>query len=475
MTSSKYFNIVLTAALFIITFATGCEKDKEAFVPISEVPENSEEAISKQLKTWDDTLQWIKEESANYEVHTDYLNEMPDPNTPVSGTQKIQVPNPMTGEVVEMTAQIIDGELIVDGDMNFGTEAEYRERLERAQGRGVVRSNTYYRWQYGVIPYTIASNHPKKSEIETAIRRINTETNLTVKPRSNETDYVHFPVTTKLNSAVGRQGKVQNVNINTRASVGNIIHELFHAAGMHHEQNRCDRNSYVSVKWGNIKNGRSHNYNRVCAEGIDAYGYNFSSIMHYGPHFFSRNDNATLLPRTGDPFKWLSQYFAMGQRSTITDIDARTINYMYPFDYERYANGATFAMIPHHSRFPIAATGNNGEVVKQYTDNPGYAPYQRLKFIPATDGYYYIQHVLSGKYFTIESTDQWSMAVLKDLKSNNQQQFRMEYAQDGLLRIRSRFGGLYLEIGGNSYQNGAHLNTWPYKGGNNQKFFFIYK
>jgi hypothetical protein len=475
MTSSKIFRIAMTAAFFIMTLATGCEKEPEHLTTISEVPNSSEEAIVKELKTWDDTLRWIKEESVNYEVHTDYLNEMPDPNTPISGTQRIKVPNPMTGEVVEMTAQIIDGQLIVDGDMNFGTEAEYRERLESAQKRGVIRSASSSRWEYGIIPYTIASNHPKKSEIETAIERINRETNLTVLPRNNEEDYVHFPVTSLLNSLVGRFGGQQNININDRASEGNIIHEIFHAAGMFHEQSRCDRDEYVVVYRGNVSSGNQHNFNKECSGATDAYEYNFSSIMHYGPHGFSKNGNRTISPRTANPFKWLDQYFAMGQRSHISDIDQRTINYMYPFDYERFANGATFAMIPHHSRKPILAMGQEGEVMKQYQDHQAYAPYQRLKFIRASNGYFYIQHVRSGKYMTIESTEQWSMAVLRDPANNAQQQFRMEYAQDGLLKIQSRYSGLYLEIGGRNYSQGAHLNTWEYKSGDNQKFFFVYK
>jgi astacin len=465
----------MTAALFIMTLATGCEKEPEPLTTISEVPNSSEEAIAKELKTWDDTLRWIKEESVNYEVHTDYLNEMPDPDAPVSGTEIIQVPDPRTGETVEMTAQIIDGQLIVDGDMNFGTEAEYRERLERAQGRGVIRSASSFRWEYGIIPYTIASNHPKKAAIETAIERINRETNLTVLPRNNEADFVHFPITDQLNSWVGRLGGQQNININNKASEGNIIHEIFHAAGMFHEQNRCDRDEYVNVLRSNVTDGYKHNFDRQCSGAKDTYSYNFHSIMHYGPHFFSKNGNATLLPKTSNPFTWLDQYFSMGNRSSITDTDQRTINYMYPFDYERFANGATFAMIPHHSRKPIAATGKEGEVMKQYQDHQAYAPYQRLKFIRASNGYFYIQHVRSGKYMTIESTEQWSMAVLRDPANNAQQQFRMEYAQDGLLKIQSRYSGLYLEIGGRNYSQGAHLNTWEYKSGDNQKFFFVYK
>lgn len=76
----------------------------------------------------------------------------------------------------------------------------------------------------------------------------------------NDTNYI---VITNSNSgcwsSVGKQGGRQSVNLQgnmcLRNQIGTAIHELMHALGFTHEQNRYERDDYVEILWENIKSG----------------------------------------------------------------------------------------------------------------------------------------------------------------------------------------------------------------------------
>lgn len=85
-------------------------------------------------------------------------------------------------------------------------------------------------------------------------------------------------------SAVGMQGGVQDLVIDCWNESSTTLHELGHALGMIHEQQRADRASYISVQDQGVE--------RYCGEGtwianfgiegsVERSAYDFASIMHY--------------------------------------------------------------------------------------------------------------------------------------------------------------------------------------------------
>lgn len=60
-------------------------------------------------------------------------------------------------------------------------------------------------------------------------------------------------------SSVGRIGGRQEVNLQSPgclSKIGTPIHELMHALGFVHEQNRWERDDHVTIIWSNIKSGK---------------------------------------------------------------------------------------------------------------------------------------------------------------------------------------------------------------------------
>lgn len=141
-------------------------------------------------------------------------------------------------------------------------------------------------------------------------------------------------------SYVGRYGSAQtgwNGHGEQEISLGSgciykhtMIHEIKHALGWTHEQNRHDRDKYVEILWDNIDPRMKDNFEK---EEGDASGtpYDPRSIMQYSAGAFSRNGQPTI--RSKDPRNpipdsneyWSEEYINRG----MTDFDALELNTIY--------------------------------------------------------------------------------------------------------------------------------------------------
>ena len=81
----------------------------------------------------------------------------------------------------------------------------------------------------------------------------------------------------------------------------NIIHEIMHALGWVHEQNRPDRDDYVEIIDTAIKGGPKGTYSyefiREKRGNTSGSPYDFSSIMHYHEEAFSSHGEKTIISR----------------------------------------------------------------------------------------------------------------------------------------------------------------------------------
>ncbi|KAL5278787.1 hypothetical protein ACFFRR_003419 [Megaselia abdita] len=207
----------------------------------------------------------------------------------------------------------------VEGDILF---------TEQRTGRNGLAKQTA-RWPNGIVPFVIEGNFNNRDMgiIEEAVMEYHRKTCIRFVPRSSETDYISL-VSGRSGcwSAVGRTGGRQEVNLQSPGcltKVGTAIHELMHALGFLHEQNRHERDDYVTVQFQNIQPSAVGNFDKASAASTIDFGvpYDYGSVMHYSGSAFSTNGRPTIIARQGNA--------NMGQRDGFSPRDLQKVNSMY--------------------------------------------------------------------------------------------------------------------------------------------------
>jgi hypothetical protein len=147
-------------------------------------------------------------------------------------------------------------------------------------------------WPGGVIPYDISklTTNQQALVLRAMQRWMNTGANIHFVPRSNQVEYVNF--TGKLDagnntSHVGYvKGERTDINITAfwwRQAEWMPAHELGHVLGFQHEQQRWDRDQFITVHYENIKPGRAQDYDWIAKTNwlVTKLPYDYASIMHY--------------------------------------------------------------------------------------------------------------------------------------------------------------------------------------------------
>ena len=146
------------------------------------------------------------------------------------------------------------------------------------------------------IPYVIASGSGALTNLNAAIAQFNsTFSNIQFVAYTTQTDYVSFyfeptDYSGECEATVGRAGGEEQAGGSGSCTLPTILHELGHVIGLWHEQSRPDRNTYVSVNYGNLIKGSISNFNQIY-DNAQTFGtlFDYASIMEYPAFSFSRN------------------------------------------------------------------------------------------------------------------------------------------------------------------------------------------
>lgn len=247
----------------------------------------------------------------------------PDVTSRVAKTIDTRLPFSTKNTAVKV--EIVNGIAIMDGDIILGPEASI------TGANVVIRDGSQYRWPGGRIPFEISSSftEARVNDINAAVAMLNDKTNLLAFPRTTESDYIRFVPSTGCSSHVGRKGGMQEINLADGCGVGSIVHEMFHSAGVFHEQQREDRDNYITINWSNIKDGKGHNFERQTSGATDIGAYDYCSIMHYPRTAFGKLVNG--VPQETITCK--SACACLGNRSSPSTIDVQSVNSIYPSEF----------------------------------------------------------------------------------------------------------------------------------------------
>lgn len=162
--------------------------------------------------------------------------------------------------------------------------------------------------------------------------------------RPSDRDYISIESgSTGCWSSVGRIGGKQVVNLQSSgcvSKIGTVIHELLHAIGFLHEQNREERDKFVIIRTNNIRSGYEINFDKAKSGSTSGFGvgYDYGSVMHYSPTAFSKNAQPTIEAKVKSNEK-------MGQRDGFSKKDIEKVNKMYKCQKDTGTNESIFGSI----------------------------------------------------------------------------------------------------------------------------------
>ncbi|XP_016936572.4 hatching enzyme 1.2 [Drosophila suzukii] len=220
------------------------------------------------------------------------------------------------------------------------------------------------RWPNGVVPYEIRGSFSAKdmATIENAIAEYHRRTCIRFVRRSSERDYISIRGDNSgCWSSVGRVGGKQEVNLQTPGCLsrpGTAMHELMHALGFLHEQNRMERDGYVAIQYNNVQSSAMNNFEKAARTEAFGVPYDYGSVMHYSKNAFSINGQPTILAMKAGGAE------QMGQRNGFSEYDIMKLNRMYDCGSANSVPASPVVSAP--GAVPGAAAGSGNPIVDSF-------------------------------------------------------------------------------------------------------------
>uniref|UniRef100_A0A0N4ZDJ1 Zinc metalloproteinase n=1 Tax=Parastrongyloides trichosuri TaxID=131310 RepID=A0A0N4ZDJ1_PARTI len=238
-------------------------------------------------------------------------------------------PNLFQGDILLTDTQVdeVINDMVDQAEKKGINTSDLENKTNRSK-RSII-TNMYYKWTFP-IPYYINSGL-SASLIDNALAAIQAETCTSFNKSTTKItgkSGLNYYVGSGCWSYLGRiyPATPQDISIGSGCEYTKIVqHETFHSLGVHHEQARPDRDTFITVNTANIISGTESNFAAQSASIVSDYGvpYDYGSAMHYGRLAFSKNGLATITAKNSVYDKTMGQY----ERLTFNDI--KLVNYKY--------------------------------------------------------------------------------------------------------------------------------------------------
>lgn len=226
-----------------------------------------------------------------------------------------QKPNPATKAPEQKKTKslvlpytIEDGLIVVMNDIVIGAPAN-----ENYEDQGLVEVPQIEKWPTNQIPFHIQPDLRNPERVLEAIEMFR-ESGFQLVPLTTQKDAIVFVNGTgACKSYVGRVGGHQPIWLSDSCGASEVAHEIMHALGFIHEQNRIDRDRSIAVNLEEVQDSARINFEKLPENFMLASGlsdFDFESIMIYPDHLFAKGSTPTMAPRLPnrriDPSRTLS-------------------------------------------------------------------------------------------------------------------------------------------------------------------------
>jgi hypothetical protein len=187
---------------------------------------------------------------------------------------------------------IDEGLAVVQGDAVVGVPVDGDGATQ-----GLVLMPSVTLWKSREIAIAIQPNVTRPERIRQALEYFS-DTVIRFVPYSGQEDVLVFEEGTGIcKSYVGWVGGKQPVWISPKCEATEVAHEIMHALGFVHEQNRSDRDQFVEIMPDNIEEQFSYNFDKLPEEATryNSLGeFDYESIMIYPPDMFAKSGQVTM-------------------------------------------------------------------------------------------------------------------------------------------------------------------------------------